>query len=45
MKTAAVILSGGMSRRMGSDKSMLVLDGRTFLQRAADTYAPFFDKI
>lgn len=45
MDTAAVILSGGMSRRMGSDKSLLKLDEKTFLQRAAEEYLQWFDKV
>ena len=34
------ILAGGQSSRMGRDKSMLELDGRTFLDRCADALRP-----
>jgi molybdopterin-guanine dinucleotide biosynthesis protein A len=33
----AFILAGGASRRMGTDKSRLLLDGQTFTQRIANT--------
>ncbi len=39
MKTAAVILAGGASRRMGSPKALLKLNGETFLDRAIGVYA------
>ncbi len=45
MKTAAVILAGGMSRRMGRDKSQLLIEGETMLQRLVRTYRPHFDMI
>lgn len=32
--TCALILAGGQSRRMGSDKSLLALDGQSLLERA-----------
>lgn len=34
-RTAALILAGGQSRRMGSDKTVLELGGQTLLSRAA----------
>ena len=34
-KTCALILAGGRSRRMGSDKPLLELDGQSLLDRAA----------
>ncbi len=36
---AAFILAGGESRRMGTDKSQLILDGQSFLERIAATLA------
>lgn len=43
MKTAAVILAGGMSRRMGRDKATLPFGEETMLSRLVGTYRPFFD--
>ena len=34
---AAFILAGGQSRRMGTDKSQLLLDGQSFVERIAST--------
>ncbi len=36
---AAFILAGGESRRMGTDKSQLVLDGESFVERIATKFA------
>ena len=43
MKTAAVILAGGMSRRMGRDKAALPFGEETMLSHLVHTYQPFFD--
>ena len=43
MKTAAVILAGGMSRRMGRDKAALPFGEETMLSHLVRTYRPFFD--
>ena len=37
MSIAGVVLAAGFSRRLGRSKQMLVLDGRTLLERAAQT--------
>lgn len=43
MKTAAVILAGGMSRRMGRDKAALPFGEETMLSRLVRLYRPHFD--
>lgn len=45
MKTAAVILAGGMSRRMGRDKAALPFGEETMLSHLVNTYRPHFDMI
>ncbi len=40
-----VILNGGASRRLGRDKSMLRVGGRTLIERTLDTFARLFDEI
>ncbi len=45
MTTAAVILAGGRSSRMGRDKAALDLEGRSFLARLAERYRPVFDRV
>lgn len=42
---SGVILAGGRSSRMGHDKALIQLDGRTLLQRAIDLLAPYVDDL
>jgi molybdopterin-guanine dinucleotide biosynthesis protein A len=39
------LLTGGLSRRMGSPKPDLVLGDRTFVQRVAEAAQPVFDRV
>jgi molybdopterin-guanine dinucleotide biosynthesis protein A len=41
----AFILAGGASRRMGTDKSQLLIAERTLIQRIADTLFEVFDSV
>jgi len=43
--SAAVILAGGMSRRMGRDKLELTLDGRTLLESAVSRFTEEFEDV
>lgn len=45
MKTVAVILAGGMSRRMGRDKAFLPVDGRPLLAVQAERWRDVFDAL
>ena len=45
MKTIAVILTGGMSRRMGRDKGALILEGETLIARLVRRCGPAFDGV
>ena len=38
MKAAAIILAAGFSSRMGSDKALLELGGRTTLERIVNSH-------
>jgi len=42
---SAVILAGGLSRRMGRDKLVLELDGRMLLESAVSRFSGQFDKV
>jgi molybdopterin-guanine dinucleotide biosynthesis protein A len=41
----AFILAGGASRRMGTDKSQLLIDNQTFIDRIADTLLKLTDSV
>ena len=41
----AIIMAGGQSQRMGSDKATLVLGERTLLQRVSAVLQPLFPKV
>lgn len=45
VKTAAVILAGGMSRRMGRDKAALPFGEETMLSHLVRIYRPYFDVV
>ena len=44
MTTAAIILAGGASTRMGTPKAALDYRGETFLDRLAGVFAPVADE-
>jgi molybdopterin-guanine dinucleotide biosynthesis protein A len=43
--TEAFILTGGASRRMGTDKSQLLIEGQTFAARLAETLLKLTDSV
>jgi molybdenum cofactor guanylyltransferase len=45
MNWTGVVLAGGRSSRMGRDKALIELGGRTLLQRALDLLAPHVDDL
>jgi molybdopterin-guanine dinucleotide biosynthesis protein A len=44
-KATAIILAGGGSRRMGTDKSMLTIEGRPIIERTCQQLADSFEQI
>lgn len=45
MKAAAIILSGGKSSRMGTNKALLKINEKTNIERIADNLKSYFDDI
>jgi len=45
MKAAAIILAGGKSSRMGTNKALLKINGKTNIERIRDTLKILFDDI
>lgn len=45
MKAAAIILSGGKSSRMGTNKALLKINEKTNVERITDSLKPHFDDI
>ncbi len=45
MKATAIIMAGGDSTRMGRDKSMLPIDGRSIIKHIVDQLTAHFDQI
>ncbi len=44
-RPVGVVLAGGLSSRMGSDKAMLTIDGRSLLQYQIDLLTPLCTKV
>jgi len=44
-KATAIIMAGGSSRRMGTDKSMLEIEGRPIIERTCERLAGCFEQI
>ena len=40
-----IVLAGGRSSRMGSDKSLMVLNGKTLVEYAIDALKPLCNKV
>lgn len=45
MKAGAIILAGGKSSRMGTNKALLTIDGKTNIERIRDELGAVFDNI
>jgi molybdopterin-guanine dinucleotide biosynthesis protein A len=41
----AIVLAGGLSKRMGRDKSMLMIEGKPMIQHICDSLRPWFREI
>ena len=44
-KATAIIMAGGGSRRIGTDKSMLSIEGRPIIERTCERLGPCFEQI
>lgn len=45
MTTGCVILAGGKSSRMGTDKALLSIEGKNFINRICDTFSFFTERM
>ncbi|SHI47563.1 molybdenum cofactor guanylyltransferase [Parasporobacterium paucivorans] len=45
MNQAIVILTGGKSSRMGTDKGLLTINGHTFIEELYDKFSPNFENV
>ena len=45
MQITGIILAGGKSKRMGADKTLLKLNGKTLLERSIELIKPFCDSL
>jgi len=45
MEITALLLAGGLSKRMGRDKAFLTYKGKTFLRNILESIQPYVDKI
>jgi len=45
MEITALLLAGGLSKRMGKDKAFLIYKGKTFLRNILESVQPYVDEI